>query len=96
MQSRERKKLFIKKKTVSYLSDNQMDKILGATGDECFSETCPGDRGCDPDPHTSNCPPSTFTCPESFGCPPETSDCPPTVYCSPTDLDCGVTDGFCN
>lgn len=46
MKKSNRKKLLLKKRTVSFLTENQMDKVLGATGDECFSATCPGDRGC--------------------------------------------------
>ena len=68
MKEQDKKKLFLKKRTVSFLSENQMDKVLGATGDECFSATCPGDQGCDD---------TDADCPTVVGCPVHTDSCPP-------------------
>lgn len=75
MEKSNRKKLLLKKRTVSFLTESQMDKVLGATGDECFSATCPGDRGCGAD--TDDCPQDTSI---EAGCIPTSpgGGCPPT------------------
>lgn len=72
MKDNKRKKLFLKKKTISFLSDNQMDKVIGATGDECFSATCPGDRGCDDTDADCVGPTDGGACPTDVDC---TVDC---------------------
>lgn len=87
MKKSNRKKLLLKKRTVSFLTDSQMDKVLGATGDECFSATCPGDRGCGD--LTEHCDLTDVDCPadtsQAAGCPADTSQAAGCNVTTPLD-----------